>query len=276
MTWDGSTSNLWSMNDISDRLRMFLQAKVYLRSDLAIAGTTCEIGQDGADRGGVGCDIPSQLFNGFINDLPLDAVLEKQVEADSDTVETENVSITAMPAFGAAANYGLQVTLATGPTEAYTTALNSRIGLRTHPVTGAIFPPVVMEGYVDLIFGDAAPMVGPQNFPLLCVSLDEVGQDMELGGNVLQAETYTFSCTWIRQITTNEDIDHQLMSDAMTFLQMMEGDNYLGGGTDMSTPIPPVFEPDAELREGIRMEKKLDVVHFGVHCVRGELRNMHD
>ena len=276
MSWTGATANRWQMNDVSDRLRMLLQAKVYLRTDLSAGVTTCTIGQDGADRGGVGYDIPSQFFNGFINDLPLDALLEKQETDGSDTVETENVSITGMPAFGAAANYGLQVTLASGPSKDYTTALNSRIGLRTHPVTGSTFPPVVMQGYLDLSFGAEVPMVGPWNFPCLCVSLDEVGQDEERGGNVLYAETYTFTCTWIRQITTNEDIDSQLMDDAMIFLQMLDGDNYIGGGTDMSEPIPPVFEPDAELREGIRMEKKLDVVHFGVICTRGELRNMHD
>lgn len=268
MSYAGITGNLWKMGDVSKRLRMLLQGGVYVRTDLDIAGTTCTIGQDGADRNN-GNDIPSQFFNGRAT--PILATLEKQDASGSATLTTESVSISSMPAVGNA-NYQMQVTLAIGPTESFTTALNSRILLRTHPVTGGSVPPLVKQGYVDLDLSAERPALTPHNLPMLTVSLDEVGQDPELGGNVLRGEAYAYTCTWVRAISGDENIDDQLMTDAEIFMQMIDDDNYLGGGVEFSEPLGITFEPDQDLRRAYRYVHNLDMIHFGIQCVRGEIR----
>ncbi|KKM64124.1 hypothetical protein LCGC14_1504500, partial [marine sediment metagenome] len=164
MSYAGATANMWQMEDVTDRLRMFLQAGFYLRSDLDIGVTTCALGQASADRGG-GTDIPTQFFNG--RDLPILCTLEQRSGAGLDTLTTEDVSISAVIAHGQP-NYGMQVTLTAGPVDDdYTTALDARLMLRTHPVTGTNPPPVVSQGYLDQIFSAEFPAVGPHNFPYL-------------------------------------------------------------------------------------------------------------
>lgn len=269
MTYDGATANLWRMDDVTKRLSMLLQGGVYLRGDLAAGGTTCTVGQDGADRNG-GCDIPTQFFNG--RSTPILATLEQETAVGSDVLETENVSISAVPAF-ATANYGLQVTLATGPSKTFATAKNARIRLRAHPVTGGSPPPVVKRGYIDFIWSLEPERLNAYNLPCLVVQLSQVGYDPDFGGNCLMAETYAYTCTWIRPISADEDIEDRLMQDSKTFMEMMDDDQYLGGGVECSEPIGPDFEPDAEMREAMRTMLGLDIIHFGVRCNRGELRN---
>jgi hypothetical protein len=247
---------------------MFLRGGVYLRSDLGIGVTACTVGQDGADRGG-GQDIPTQFFNG--RSTPILATLERQATAGASTLTTENVSINTVPAF-AGTNYGWQLTLATGPTTAYTTALNSRIRLRTHPVTGGAPPPVVKQGYVDILTAQERPQWTSRNLPYLAVAFSDVGYDSNFGGNALRAESYAFTCTWIRELNTGESIDAELIEDAMIWIQMIDDDNYLGGGAEWSEPMGPTFEPDEDIRMAFR-ERNLDIIHFGVRANRGEIRN---
>lgn len=268
MSYPGPTSNLWMMDDIARRLRMLLRGGVYLRSNLAAAATTVEIGQDGSVRGS-GNDIPTELFRGWTT--PVLCALVQQTVAGASTLTTENVSISSIPAFAAATD-GLEVTLAVGPTVQFTTALNARIRLRTHPVTGGVPPPIVQQGYEAFIFDTEKPQLTSKHLPCLTVSYTDIGEDPSFGGNVLRAESYAFTCTWIRQCNAGEEIDEQLMDDVRVLMQLVDDDNYLGGGVEYSQPLGPTFEEDKFLRLGLR-ERGLDVIHFGVECHRGEIRN---
>lgn len=267
MSYVGPTQNLWRIDDVAKRFRMLLQGGVYLSADLAIAGTTCQIGQAAGDRSA----IPSEFFRA--RTTPVLCTLERQSSSGSSTLTTDDVSVSSIPAFAAAGD-GTQVTLATGPPRAYTTALNSRIRLRTHPVTETTSPPpVVKQGYVDLLLDVEQPALDTYNFPMLAVQFSDVGYDPDFGGNNLRAEAYAFTCTWIRRIVSNENIDDQLIDDVRTFMEMIDDDNYLGGGVEFSEPMDPTFEPDDDLRVGLRTVARCDVIHFGVQANRGEIRN---
>lgn len=269
MAYTGATSNLWRLDDVDRRIRMFLRGGVYLREDLAISATACKVGQSSADRGG-GNTIPTQFFNG--RTTPIACTLEKQDAVGSSTLTTEDVSISSVPGF-AQTNYGWEMTLATGPAEEYTTALNSRIRLATHPVTETTSPPaVVKQGYMDVVLSTERPAWVSRNLPYLAVAFSDIGYNPTFGGNALVAESYAFTCTWVRETSTGESLDTELIEDAMLWLQMIDDDNYLGGGVEWSEPVGPTFEPDEEVRMAFRA-RNLDIIHFGIHANRGEIRN---